>query len=100
VRIASRTPSLEVWSHHSKLPSHASCPTCCRAAVPFSGRRQTLTSHALAGFMVAAEHGSGGYDDSDLLVITPAAILLPFVVERARAALEELEEASLLPGCR
>ena len=33
-------------------------------------------------------------------MITPAAILLPFVVERARVALEGLEQPSLLPGCR
>ena len=49
---------------------------------------------------MAPEHESGTHSESDLLVITPAAILLPFVVERARAALEQLEQASLLPGCR
>ena len=68
--------------------------------VPQWQASRLIVEHAHAGVLVAAERGSGGCSESELLVITPAALLLPFVVERARAALEELEQASLLPGCR
>ena len=49
---------------------------------------------------MASEHSPADAGESDILVLTPAAILLPFVVERARAALEQLENASLLPGSK
>jgi hypothetical protein len=49
--------------------------------------------------MVASVCGTlGAASADDLLVLTPAALLLPFVVEKARAALAQLEHASLLPG--
>ena len=54
----------------------------------------------VAGILVAAEHDPGDAADSDLLVLTPAAILLPFVMERARSVLQQLTHASLLPGSK
>ena len=49
--------------------------------------------------MVAAGRGVVETNSvGDLLVLTPAVLLLPFVVEKARATLAQLEHASLLPG--